>query len=292
LRSRPPRFALALGAVMLGGIFWRGLGSETVYAERNFFGTVRVVRDEAEEMNWLYNGTTIHGRQSTRLDKRCEPLSYYHQKGPLAQVFAAYNALPAAPVVSVVGLGTGATAAYARAGQRWVFYEINPAVVALATAPDYFTYLPSCAPGASVEVVLGDARQRLADAAPGAYGLIVLDAFSSDAIPVHLMTAEALDLYLSRLAPGGLVAYHVSNRSLNLHPVVADLARSRGLAAVAQNDNERAPGKEASHWVVVARLPEDLAALAADPRWRPLEGDPARPLWTDDYSNIVSILKW
>ncbi|HLL76903.1 MAG TPA: fused MFS/spermidine synthase [Pyrinomonadaceae bacterium] len=292
LRRRPVRFALALGAVMLGGFFWRGLGSETVYAERNFFGTVRVVRDEGEELNWLYHGTTIHGRQSTRLDARCEPLSYYHPKGPLAQVFSAYNAQPPSPNVAVVGLGTGATAAYARAGQRWFFYEINPAVVTLATAPDHFTYLSSCASGVPVEVVLGDARLRLADAAPGAFGLIVLDAFSSDAIPVHLMTAEALDLYLSRLAPGGLVAYHVSNRSLNLHPVVADLARSRNLSAVAFNDNERLPGKEPSHWVVVARRPEDLATLSADARWRTLEGDPSRRLWTDDYSNIVTILKW
>jgi hypothetical protein len=292
LRRRPLRFALALGAVMLGGFFWRGLGSETVHAERNFFGTVRVVRDEGGELNWLYHGTTIHGRQSTRLDARCEPLSYYHPKGPLAQIFAAYNARPAAPGVAVVGLGTGATAAYAREGQRWAFYEINPAVVSLATAPDYFTYLSSCAPNIPVEVVLGDARLRLADAAHGAFGLIVLDAFSSDAIPVHLMTAEALDLYLSRLAPGGIIAYHVSNRSLNLHPVVADLARSRGLSALAFNDHERLPGKEPSHWVAVARRPEDLAALSADARWRPLEGDPRRRLWTDDYSNIVTILKW
>jgi hypothetical protein len=292
LRRRPLRFAFAVGAVMLGGFFWRGLGSETVHAERNFFGTVRVVRDEGDELNWLYHGTTIHGRQSTRLDSRCEPLSYYHPKGPLAQVFNAYNAQPSAPNVAVVGLGTGTTVAYARAGQRWTFYEINPAVVSIASTPDYFSYLSYCSQNAAVEIVLGDARLRLSDAAPATFGLIVLDAFSSDAIPVHLMTAEALDLYLSRLAPGGLVAYHVSNRSLNLHPVVADLARSRGLAALAFNDNERLPGKEPSHWVVVARRAEDLAALAADARWRPLEADPRRRLWTDDYSNIVTILKW
>jgi hypothetical protein len=292
LRRRPARFALAVGAVMLGGFFWRGLGSETVHAERNFFGTVRVVRDEGDELNWLYHGTTIHGRQSTRLDARCEPLSYYHPKGPLAQVFNAYNARPPAPNVAVVGLGTGTTVAYARAGQRWSFYEINPAVVSLASTPDYFSYLSYCTQNVPVEIVLGDARLRLADAAPATFGLIVLDAFSSDAIPVHLMTAEALDLYLSRLAPGGLVAYHVSNRSLDLHPVVADLAQSRGLTALAFNDHERVPGKEPSHWVVVARRPEDLAALAADGRWRPLGGDTRRRLWTDDYSNIVTILKW
>jgi hypothetical protein len=164
LRRRPLRFALALGAVILGGFLWRGLGTETLLTERNFFGTLRITRDAGEDLHWLYHGTTIHGRQSTALDRRCEPLSYYHREGPLGQLLAAYNARPASPGVAVVGLGTGATAAYARAGQSWTFYEINPAVVRVARAPDYFSYLSYCTQGAPVEVVLGDARLRLAEA--------------------------------------------------------------------------------------------------------------------------------
>ncbi|HYP02465.1 MAG TPA: hypothetical protein VER76_19900, partial [Pyrinomonadaceae bacterium] len=127
------------------------------------------------------------------------------------------------------------------------------------------------------------------------YGLIVLDAFSSDAIPVHLMTVEALDLYLSKLATGGLLAFHISNRGLDLHPVVADLARARGLVCLSFDDTARNQpgGKEPSQWVVMARRPEDVATLAADTaRWRTLEGRPERRVWTDDFSNIVSIFKW
>ncbi|HEX8129634.1 MAG TPA: fused MFS/spermidine synthase, partial [Pyrinomonadaceae bacterium] len=293
LRRRPARFALAVGAVMLGGFFWRGLGSETVHAERNFFGTVRVVRDREDELNWLYHGTTIHGRQSRALARHCEPLSYYHREGPLGQVFKTFDAEGAAGNVAIVGLGTGATAAYTRAGQHWTFYEINPAVVEIARDPAYFTYLSYCA-AAPVEVSLGDARLQLQTAPPAHYGLIVLDAFSSDAIPMHLMTVEALDIYLSKLAPGGLLVFHISNRSLDLHPVVADLAHARSLVCLGFDDTSRnqPSGKEPSQWVVMSRRPEDVQTLAADERWQRLEGRPGRPVWTDDFSNIVSLFKW
>lgn len=292
LRHRPARFALALGAVMLGSAFYRSLDTRTLLTERNFFGTLRVTQDAGRDVHWLYHGTTIHGRQSTQLSKQCEPLSYYHRTGPLASVFAAFEARPGSVNVAVVGLGTGATAAYARAGERWTFYEINPAVLRIAETPGYFTYLSYCASAVPVNIVLGDARLRLADAPANTYGLIVLDAFSSDAIPVHLMTREALDLYFSKLATGGIVLFHVSNRSLDLHPVVADLALSRRLVALASDDNTRDPDKETSHWVAVARTPEDLAALAIGGQWKPLAGDPSWRVWTDDYSNIVGVLKW
>ena len=293
LRARPLRFALALGAVVLGGAFYRSLGTETLRTERNFFGTLRVTRDAGERLRWLYHGTTIHGRQSTEPTRQCEPLSYYHRKGPLGSVFAARVTRPASPAVAVVGLGTGATAAYARPGESWTFYEINPAVVQLAQTPDYFTYLSYCTSGAPVRVELGDARLRLADAPPAAYGLIVLDAFSSDAIPMHLMTLEALDLYLAKLAPGGTILFHISNRSLDLRPVVADLAAARSLACLASSDLVRAADREPSQWIAVARRAEDLQGLAAaDSRWQPLAGDPARRVWTDDFSNIVSVFKW
>jgi len=292
-RRRPVRFALALGACMLGSSFHAGLTRDTLLAERNFFGTVRVTREAAGDMHWLYHGTTIHGRQSHALSRHCEPLSYYHREGPLARVFEIFNAQPATPNVAIVGLGTGATAAYTRAGQSWTFYEINPAVVSIARNPDYFTYLSYCA-AAPVEISLGDARLQLQSAPAAHYGLIVLDAFSSDAIPTHLMTVEALDLYLSKLATGGLLVFHISNRSLDLHPVVADLARARNLACLVFDDTARnqPSGKEPSQWVVMARRPEDVTTLAADTRWQTLEGRPDRAVWSDDFSNIVSIFKW
>jgi hypothetical protein len=291
LRRRPVRFALALGAIILGGTFYRSLDTRTLLISRNFFGTLRVTQDAGSDLHWLYHGTTIHGRQSTVLAKQCEPLSYYHRTGPLGAVFAAYDARTPSANVAVVGLGTGATAAYARAGEHWTFYEINPAVLNVAETPDYFTYLSYCAQGVPINVVVGDARLRLADAPNGLYGLIVLDAFSSDAIPMHLMTQEALDLYLSKLAVGGVVLFHISNRSLDLHPVVADLARSRSLVCLASDDDARAPDKEPSQWIAVARNERDLAPLATDSRWYALAGNPARRVWTDDYSNIVSVFK-
>ncbi len=294
MRKRPLRFALALGAITLGGSFYRSLDSRTLLTARNFFGTLRVTQDTGSDLRWLYHGTTIHGRQSTALAKQCEPLSYYHPTGPLGDAFDAYRARPASAVVAVVGLGAGTTAAYARAGETWTFYEINPEVVRIAEAPDYFTYVSYCARGVPVSVVLGDARLRLADAPDSSYGLIVLDAFSSDAIPVHLMTREALDLYVSKLAPGGVVLFHISNRSLDLHPVVADLARSRNLYAVARDDANDSPhdaDKEASQWVAVARSSDDLAPLSKAPGWYRIDGDPSRRVWSDDYSNIVGAFK-
>lgn len=294
LRRRPVRFALALGAVMLGSSFHAGLNRETLIAERNFFGTLRVTQDTASDTHWLYHGTTIHGRQSHALERHCEPLSYYHREGPLGHVFKSFAEQPANGNVAIVGLGTGATTAYTRAGQSWTFYEINPAVVAIARDPAYFTYLSYCA-AAPVNVSLGDARLQLQSAPPAHYGLIVLDAFSSDAIPMHLMTVEALDLYLSKLAPGGLLVFHISNRSLDLHPVVADLAHARNLTGLVFDDTSRnqPSGKEPSQWVVMARRPEDVQTLAADTaRWQKLEGRPERQVWTDDFSNIVSIFKW
>jgi hypothetical protein len=292
-RRRPLRFALALAAVMLATGLHTQLNTRMLYTARNFFGVLRVTHDTDPDEHRLYNGSTLHGRQYTDLLRQCEPLSYYHREGPLGQVFAAYQARPAAPDVAIVGLGTGATAAYARADERWTFYEINPEVVGVARAPEYFTYLVNCA-HAPVSVTLGDARLQLAHAPAHAYGLIVLDAFSSDAIPVHLMTAQALDLYLAKLAPNGLIVFHISNRSLDLHPVVADLAQSRALTCVARDDTQpdQTAGKEASQWAVCAGRPEDLNNLTSDPRWYTLNGDPRRHVWTDDFSNIITIFKW
>jgi spermidine synthase len=148
--------------------------------------------------------------------------------------------------------------------------------------------------------VLGDARLRLREADDGEYGLIVLDAFSGDSIPMHLMTKEALALYLRKLAPGGLIAYHVSNLYFNLAPTLGNLAQDAHLAAMIANDTQISPaehdaGKLPSIWIVMARNRTDLDALAADKsrayRWEPLEGRPGSRLWTDDYSNLLGVVK-
>ncbi|MCI0338048.1 MAG: fused MFS/spermidine synthase [Acidobacteria bacterium] len=290
----PLRFGLAMGALMLGISLFPGLHDEqSLHIDRNFFGVLRVARESDGKFQQLYHGTTLHGRQFLNPQRQCEPLSYYHQSGPLGQALEAFAISPALPNIAVVGLGTGAMASYSRPGQIWTFYEIDPAVLEIAQNSQYFTYLQKCTT-TPVKMVLGDARLQLRSASDGHYGLIVLDAFSSDAIPLHLLTREALDLYLSKLAPGGWLAFHISNRHLDLHPVVGNLARSANLICLA---NKRLPvnegeGQSLAFWVVLARLPEDLGNLLNDSRWQRLEGSAQADVWTDDYSNILKVLKW
>lgn len=292
-RKQPLRFALCLAAVMLGANVVTVVGRRTLHTERNFFGVVRVTGDTRDTMHTLVHGSTTHGRQWTISDRRCEALSYYHRLGPLGQVFAAFQSSPAIKDVAIVGLGTGATAVYAQPNERWTFYEINPAVLQIARDPRYFTYVVDCEQ-VPFNVVLGDARLKLREAPDTSYGLIVLDAFSSDAIPIHLITQQAIDLYLTKLAPNGLLVFHVSNRNLDLSPVVADLARSRNLSCIALGDQMATPieGKDPSLWVVMARSPSDLDGLSHSSNARVLSGDDRRAVWTDDFSNILSVFKW
>jgi hypothetical protein len=293
LRKRPLRFALSLGAVMVGAGFMTGASTHTLHSERNFFGVLRVVSDQNNGLHSFLHGSTVHGRQSTDPAKRCEPLSYYHHESPLGRIFTRAENLSPNPNIAIVGLGAGATATYARANERWTFYEINPAVVSIARTPEYFTYLNECGK-APMEVVLGDARLKLRNAPDGGYDLIVLDAFSSDSIPLHLVTLQALDLYLSKLAPSGMLVFHISNRNLDLTPVVAALAQSRNLTALSMLDLEASQpnGKDPSHWVALARDSRTLGALLNDPKGRVLRSNDATQVWTDDFSNIISVFKW
>jgi hypothetical protein len=292
---RPLRFALSLAAVVLASALFAGSPDRTLLAERNFFGTLRVTSEGADEAHWLHHGSTLHGRQFTDPARQCEPLSYYHRDGPLGSIFGAFNSKPdASRAVAIVGLGAGTTAAYARAGEAWTFYEINPAVVAVARDPRLFTYLSKCA-AAPVAVALGDARLRLRDAPDNFYGLVVLDAFSSDAVPAHLLTREALALYLSKLAPGGLIVFHTSNRALELERVVCGMADDAELVSRVFSDGEynSQTGKDPSTWVVVARSAADLGALSTDARWQPLDEREHKPVvWRDDFSNVVGVFKW
>ena len=292
-RSRPVRFALALGAVMIGSIVYSEIQNRTLHDERNFFGTLSVRLDPASSTRTLYHGNTIHGRQFIDPNYRCEPLSYFHREGPLGQIFDAFNSDDISPNVAVVGLGTGSMVCYSRPNQDWTFYEINPAVVGIARATEYFTYLDKCA-AAPVKIVLGDARLKLQNAPDHHYGLIVLDAFNSDAIPIHLLTEEAISLYMSKLADGGMIAFHISNRSLKLDAVLADLAKRNNSISLRMVDGEHNPvtGKDPSEWLVMARHSPAFDSLAQKPNWRLLEGRTESITWTDDFSNILSVFRW
>lgn len=292
----PLRFGLSLGAVMLVGAFVPGTHGSPLHTERNFFGVLRVTRDPLGGFYRLVHGNTTHGRQALDPARRREPLSYYHRSGPLGQVFEVYNRRPASPEVAVIGLGAGSMACYAQPNERWTFYEINPAVARIAQNTNYFSFLADCAT-TNRSVVLGDARLRLRDAPDASYGLLVVDAFSSDSIPLHLITREALALYLSKLAPGGLLVFHISNRCLELSGVLSDLARDAGLLCHTHDEldpsrQELAEGADQSHWLMMARTKADLGRIWRDSRWLPLEGRRKPEVWTDDFSNIVSVFKW
>lgn len=292
-RRRPVRFALALGAVLLASVVYSETQTRTLHVERNFFGPLSVKYDAKGATRNLYHGNTIHGRQFVNPILHGEPLSYFHREGPLGQIFDAFNSISASPNVAVVGLGAGAMACYARPDQHWTFYEINPAVIRIAQNTEYFTYLKNSFAG-STKIVLGDARLQLQNAPDHHYGLIVLDAFNSDAIPVHLLTQEAIELYSAKLATGGMLAFHISNRSLKLDRVLADLAARNGARSMSWADGEFDPvrGKDPSEWLVMARDSPALDLLAQGRRWRVLQGQPEANVWTDDFSNILHVFRW
>lgn len=294
LKDRPARFAMGLGAVLLAAGTYTGPLHEVLVQHRNYFGVVRVTFDPTANEHRMVHGHTVHGAQSLDPDRSREPLTYFSRTGPIGQVFEMLNEKPGPANVAIIGLGAGTMAAYAQPAQRWTFYEIDPEVVRLARDRRYFTYLADSR-ARSLDILLGDARLRFDEAPERGYALIVLDAFSSDAIPTHLLTREAVRLYLDKLAPGGLLAFHISNRYLDLAPVVGGLARDAGLECLVRADtavplSDSRLGKFASIWAVAARSGDDLGRLRTDPRWRPPAVHPNRPVWTDDYSNIVQSL--
>lgn len=286
--ERPIRYGLVLLAVFFGGRPIINSERNVLFAERSFFGVNRVTASSDGKYHLLMHGSTLHGAQSTEGTDRLEPLTYYTRTGPIGQVFAALPPQGAGRRVAVVGLGTGSLACYGSPADRWTFYEIDPVVARIARDSRYFTFIRDCAPSAAV--VMGDARISMLQAEAGEYDVIVLDAFSSDAIPIHLITREALSLYLRKLAPGGAIAFHISNRHLNLEPMLRNLAADAGLVALAQADGPREAVYEApSRWVVVARGGTDLGALTADERWKVPRSRDGVGVWTDDFSNILSV---
>jgi hypothetical protein len=301
LRRRPLVLGPALASVLAVAGFVDALGSDQIRQSRSFFGVLQVTRDRDEKgYTDLRHGTTLHGRQSVDPARRREPLSYYHRGGPMGQVFTELDPREGARRIAVIGLGAGTLAAYARPGDGLTFYEIDRLVRDIAFDPAYFTYVTDARDrGVTLRVELGDARVRLEavsrERPDERYDLIVVDAFTSDAIPVHLLTREALRLYCERLKPGGLLALHLSNRYLRLEPVVANLAGDAGLAGLIQHeDPEEGKGAARSTWAVLARTRERLGRLARDERWRAAERerDPGVGVWTDDFHNLVAVFKW
>ena len=287
---RPLRFGLALGAIVAAGSLPIGEEGTELRQDRSFFGVIRVERSDDGKVHELIHGTTTHGAQLQDPAGRRTPLTYFHPTGPIGQVMSAVSG-PRTRRVGVIGLGTGSLGCYSRPGDRWTFYELDPTVERIARDPRLFTYLRDC--DGRLEVVRGDARLSLEQARPREYGLLVADAFSSDAIPTHLLTREALALYRRKLRPDGVLAFHISNRFLNLEPVLGELAGREGLTCLAQDEAPqiRPPrGKHPSHWVVMAAPGTDLGQLVIDPRWKPCRRTPGNAAWSDDFSSPVSLI--
>jgi hypothetical protein len=266
---------------------------DVIFADRSFFGVSRVLEAADHSYRLLQHGTTLHGRQNLPSASTCEPKSYYDVRGPVGDLLVRSgrhfeNA-------ALVGLGSGGLACYASASSRWTFFEIDPLVERIARTPALFTFLAN-AP-ARVGVAIGDGRKLLEAASPASFDLIVLDAFSSDAVPVHLLTREAMDVYISRLRTDGVVALHISNRHLNLEPVLGTLVKEEGLAALTNQDldvpaADVQDGRSPTQWVAVAKNESQLDVLRGMRQWRPLEIREGVGVWTDDYSNLLRSIRW
>jgi hypothetical protein len=302
--KRPLRFAGGVVAILVAGLFYAGGFGSSIHTERNFFGALRVSTSPNGKLRYLIHSGTIHGAQSLEAARSREPLTYYTSSGPAGSILRAVQAKTLygnegylrRARWAVVGLGAGAMACYFQPGESLTFYEIDPAISRIAADPRYFTFLELCAPNAQIE--LGDARLKLRNALDGSYDLIVLDAFSGDTIPMHLMTREALALYLRKLTPQGILAFHVSNKYLRLAPTLSTMAHDAGLVCLIEEDNvisqeQRDAGKASSQWLVMAHSRDDLGAtVATDSRWMPVDTPPGTQAWTDDYSNLLRVIKW
>ncbi len=305
--KRPLRYAAGLVALLAASTLYTPNLGKVLETKRNFFGVVRVTNSPDGKFRFLIHGGTLHGSQSLDTARSREPLAYYTQSGPAGGILRAMHAKSLSagkeagpngapqPNWAVVGLGAGAMACYLQPGESLTYFEIDPLVVRMALDQRYFTFLEQCAPQA--KIVLGDARLKLRSAPEAGYDLIVIDAFSGDMIPMHLVTREALALYLRKLAPGGMLAFHFTNLYLDLGPTLGSLANDAGLVCLTEDDNgvpqaQLDQGKLPSRWMVMARSRADLGPLATDPRWTTTVVPPGTKIWTDDYSNLVRVIKW
>ncbi|MBU6154999.1 MAG: fused MFS/spermidine synthase [Bdellovibrionales bacterium] len=304
----PKSYALALLAFYCAGtLFVSNEGYDLLLRKRTFYGTIRVIRDRTRNLMSLFHGSTLHGQQN---EGSVVPLTYFHPSGPAGDLFEFTRSRFPDPLqtrVGIVGMGTGSLASYARAGEQWTIYELDPGIIAIAAEKKFFTFLSQSAAQGRLEIIPGDARLKLNDAPPAGYSLILMDAFSSDSIPTHLLTEEAVRLYWNKTSTPGFLAFHISNRYFDLVPVLHSLAlRTDSIAffsfdvGISANAAEET-GKQESRWAVLVRKGNLAAFLALLPKarhhWKradELERYASRigssKGWTDDYFDLLSVL--
>jgi len=261
---------------------------------RSFFGVHKIVVTPHGQYHVLMHGTTIHGAQKflnndgTPVTGRPEPITYYHKDGGIGQAITAIRERKGAPIrVAVIGLGSGTLTCASEPGETWKFFEIDQSMVDTARDPKYFTYIQNCEP--DLQPVMGDARLTFAREPDGVYDLIIVDAYSSDAIPIHLATQEAMKIYKDKLAPQGAVVMHVSNRHLELSSVIVGIAQANDLKSWVYSEDSNRDDEYifATSVVVCARGEADVGKLASSEQWALTEADAKQRIWTDDYSNVL-----
>jgi spermidine synthase len=262
--------------------------------ERGFFGVLHLNRINEPGLGLtreLFHGTTLHGAQADDPARRCQPLVYYAPTTPIGQVFASMQAHKTGMRIGAIGMGAGTVAAYTRAGDSLRFFEIDPLVVGMATNPASFTYIHGCARG-HIDWVVGDARLTLAREPGNQFDLLLVDAFSSDSVPAHLLTVEAMRGYLAKIKPDGIIIMHLSNRNLELMSPVAGIAQNAGGIALQQayrplrQPSVADPSEDA---IIVARNAAALIPYQRDRRWTPAQSHGVR-IWTDDYTNLFGAI--
>ena len=294
LRQKPMGFAIFASLLLL--LFSPLIGyarTGNLVVERNFFGILRVI-DSAQGARNFMHGTTLHGAQPRSPTLRLTPITYYHEDGPFGDLFKILDARPGPQKIGVLGLGAGTLACYDHPGRSYDFYEIDPDVVAIAENKKLFTYLSDC--GSPYKITLGDARLTLQDAPDGSYDVLVLDAFSSDNIPMHLLTREAFQTYMRKVKAGGIILVNISNRFLKLEPQMAALSEITMVPSIIKfsPSGPVSPDSKltynASHYVIFSPNPDVLLTLRTKYGWKPTSTKEGFRVWTDDYANIVSVL--
>ena len=284
-------FAVLAGTGFALQYYVMNLREDTVHIERNYYGVLRVREEQSDATDPdtryrdLMNGAILHGKQYLSEKYRRSATTYYKVGSGIGRTLLAYEGRPTR--VAVIGLGAGSLAVYGDADDVYRFYDINPAVVRVAHK--WFTYLDDCP--AHVDIVLGDARLSMAAEPPQGYDVIAVDAFTGDSIPVHLITVQAVSQYLRHLKPDGVIAFHVSNRFLDLKPVLVEIARVQGLELAFMHETGE-DGGTTSDWVLLTRNKEFLAKPSIKEISEPVEAQPGLRPWTDDFSNLVQVFRW
>ena len=291
---RPVRMALGLAAFFAAASLYHGSTGQVAHTERSFFGITRVSVDPSGRFRQVLHGNTVHGRQALDPARQDEPLAYFGRGGPLGRFLT--GVMESRPIrrVGVVGLGAGVTSVYAQPGQDWTFFEIDPVVIRTARDPTAFTFLARCK--ANVRIVPGDARISLMDAPDDAFDILLLDAYGSDSAPVHLLTREAMALYLRVVADNGVIVFQISNRYMDLESVVAAAAKDAGVAcrvwSHSPSPEERDAGWLDAKYAFVARSDALLDAALPDADWRDARILQGAQVWTDDYAALLPVLLW